>query len=127
MPAISATGINVVPWELLTETTLDTRFRPTFPKYLQELADKEVSLNGFIQPLGEDIALTSFLLIEAPVGCWYCEMPETTGIVYVDLPAGTTASFQRGPVRVIGRLSLNAGDPEEFLYTIHDARVAGVD
>ncbi len=127
LPPITETGVNVLPWEAFTETTVDTKFRPTFSKYLKELAGKEVSLNGFIQPLRDDPDLTRFLLIEYPVGCWYCEMPETTGIVVVELPAGKTTAFQRGLVRVIGQLSLNGGDPEDFLYAIRDARVAGVD
>jgi hypothetical protein len=125
LPSISASGVNVLPWELFAQTTIDAKFRPTFPKYLQELAGKQVSLNGFMQPLRDD--LSTFLFIEYPVGCWYCEMPETTGIVYVELPAGKTTTYQRGLVRVIGRLTLNVSDPEDFLYAIRDARVAGVD
>jgi hypothetical protein len=127
LPPISATGVNALPWELLGETTIDKKFHPTFPKYLQELAGREVSLNGFMQPLRGDMELSALLFIEYPVGCWYCEMPETTGIVYVELPAGKTTPFQRGLVRVIGRLSLNSGDPEDFLFALRDARVVGVD
>ena len=47
-------------------------------------------------------------LLENPIGCWYCEMPETTGILYVELANGKTAPYQRGLVRVIGRLTLNS-------------------
>ena len=50
-----------------------------------------------------------------------------TGIVYVELPAGQTARYQRGLVRIVGRLSLNTGDPEDFLYTVKDARVGALD
>jgi tetratricopeptide (TPR) repeat protein len=127
LPPISATGVNALPWELFAETTLDKNYRPTFPKYLRELAGKQVSLNGFMQPLRNDADAAAFLFIEYPVGCWYCEMPETTGIVYVELSAGTRATLQRGLVRVTGRLTLNASDPEDFLYAIRDARVGGVD
>jgi hypothetical protein len=80
-----------------------------------------------MQPLGEELDLNSFLLIEYPVGCWYCEMPEVTGIVLVELPPGTTTTFTRGQVKITGKLSLNARDPENFLYTIRDAKVAGAD
>jgi hypothetical protein len=124
---ISATSVNVVPWELFGETTRDKRFRPTFPKYLQELAGHHVTLNGFMQPLRPDGDMSAFLFIEYPVGCWYCEMPEATGIIHVELAPGSKTTFQRGLVRVTGRLTLNQGDPEDFLFGIRDARVAGVD
>jgi hypothetical protein len=54
-------------------------------------------------------------------------MPETTGIIYVEMPAGQTARYQRGPVRVVGRLSLNGADPEDFLYAVKNARVGALD
>ena len=48
-------------------------------------------------------------------------------IVFVELPADKTARYTRTMLRVSGRLALNATDPEEFLYTIRDAKVAEVD
>ena len=71
--------------------------------------------------------MSAFLFIEAPVGCWYCETPESTGIIYVEMPAGETARYRRGLVRIVGRLRLNATDPEDFLYAVKDARVGALD
>jgi hypothetical protein len=123
LPPIDPRGINALPWSVLGQTTLDRKYQPTFAKYLQELEGKQVALEGYVQPLGEDLDLTSFMLIENPVGCWYCEMPEVTGIVLVDLPAGQTKAFTRGRVKVVGTLKLNATDPENFLYTVSKAKV----
>jgi hypothetical protein len=127
LPPISDTGTNSLPWDVLSQTSVDGKFRPTFAKYLRDLDGREVALNGYIQPLGEDPDLSAFMFIEYPVGCWYCEMPEVMGIVYVALPAGRTAAYRRGLVRVTGRLRLNANDPEDFLYAIRQARVTEVD
>jgi hypothetical protein len=127
LPPISATGINTLPWAVLAETTLDRQYKPTFSRYLRQLDGKSVVLSGFMQPLNEDVEPTSFLLIEYPVGCWYCEMPEMTGIVLVDLAGGKAATFTRGLVKVAGKLKLNAKDPEDFLYTIGQAKVAEAD
>src|SRR5207237_855824 len=127
LPAIDPSGINAIPWELFSETILEKPFKPNFPKYLRELDGKRISMTGFMYPLREDPDMTAFLFIEAPVGCWYCEMPESTGIVYVELPAGQTARYQRGLVRIVGRLSLNTGDQEDFLYSIKDTRVGALD
>ncbi|MCI0637759.1 MAG: DUF3299 domain-containing protein [Gemmataceae bacterium] len=127
LPPISDTGVNALPWDLLGETAVDAKFRPTFARYLRELDGKQVSLTGFMQPLRDDLELGSFLFLEYPVGCWYCEMPDTTQIVFVELPLGKTTAYQRGLVRIVGRLSLNDTDPEDFFFAMREARVAGVD
>src|SRR5262249_19042208 len=127
LPPIDAKGINAVPWELFGETGLEKPFKVSFPKYLRELDGKQVSLTGFMYPLRGDTELGAFLFIEAPVGCWYCETPESTRIIYVEMPAGKTARLERGVVRIVGRLHLNAEDPEDFLYAVRDARVGAID
>jgi hypothetical protein len=80
-----------------------------------------------MQPLGDDLECSAFMLIEFPVGCWYCEMPEMTGIVLVDLPEGKSHMFTRGQLKITGRLKLNATDPENFLYTVQEAKVVGME
>ena len=112
---------------LLAETAIDRKYRPTFPDYLKELDGKQVTVSGFIQPLREDPEMAAFMLIEYPVGCWYCEMPDVIGIVFVELPTGQSFTYTRGLVRVVGRLALNATDQEDFLYAVRKARVAEAD
>jgi hypothetical protein len=123
LPPVDLKGVNAVPWSVVTETILDREYRPTFGKYLQELDGKRVELTGYMQPLGDDLDVAAFLVIEYPVGCWYCEMPGIANIVLVEQPAGKTHHLTRGAVRVTGRLSLNRNDPENFLYTLRDAKV----
>jgi tetratricopeptide (TPR) repeat protein len=127
LPAIDKEGVNHLPWGLLLETSVDRNFKPTFPKYLEELNSHTVSLTGFIQPLTDDLELNVFMLIEYPTGCWYCEMPEINGIVLVELPADKSIRYSRNQVKVTGKLSLNATDPENFLYTIKEAKVIEAD
>lgn len=127
LPPVNLTGVNVLPWDVLGQTMVDRPFKPTFGKYLEELDGKQVCLTGFMQPLGEGLELGSFLLIEYPVGCWYCEMPDISGIVLVELPPGQATTFTRSHVKVTGTLSLNTRDPENFLYTLRDAKASGAD
>lgn len=127
LPPIAKDSVNPLPWALLLETNLDRKFRPTFPKYLQELDGCRIRLLGYLQPLGEDLDAGAFMLIEYPVGCWYCEMPEVNGIVLVELPQDKTFRYTRSVVTVTGKLKLNSTDPEDFLFTIKDAKVAESD
>lgn len=127
LPPIRADGVNTLPWAVLAETQMDRASKPTFTKYLQDLDGKEVSLAGFMQPLGEDLEVSSFMLIEYPVGCWYCEVPPIQGILLVELPAGKSVNVTRGLVKISGKLTLNATDPENFLYTVSRAKVAEAD
>jgi hypothetical protein len=122
LPPIDPKGVNALPWNVVTETVLDKKFRPSFPKYLKELDGKQVQLTGYMQPLNEEQDAGAFLFIEYPVGCWYCEQPEVTGIVLVELPKDKTRSYTRARLRVTGTLKLNADDPENFLYILRDAK-----
>jgi hypothetical protein len=123
LPTIDAKGVNALPWSVIADTTVDRRFKATFAKYLKELDGKKVTLTGYMQPLGEDLELTSFMFIEYPVGCWYCEMPEVTGIMLVELPEGKSMTLSRGRIKVTGTLKLNDSDPENFLYSVRGAKV----
>lgn len=115
---------NLIAWPILAETAADPRrFKPTFHPYLQKLADKSVTLTGFLHPLTDDLDCTSFILVEYPIGCWYCTAPDLTGIVFVTMKPGSTARFTRDVLTVTGTWKLNSTDPEEFLFTISDAAV----
>jgi hypothetical protein len=124
LPAIDPKGINPLPWAVLADTSLDRQYRPTFPNYVKELDGKQVELTGYMQPLGSDLDCAAFMLVENPIGCWFCEMPSMTGIVLVELEEGKTLKYMRGMLRVTGRLTLNATEPERFMFLVGDAKAA---
>jgi hypothetical protein len=127
LPPIRPDGANSLPWAVVTRTTVDRAYKPTFPAYLKELEGREVELSGFMQPLGDDPEMNAFLLIEYPVGCWYCEVPEVTAMVLVELPPGKSLRFSREMVQVTGKLKLNATDPEDFLYKVNATKAGKAD
>ena len=94
--------MNALPWEAIGETTIDRQARPTFARHLRGLDGLRVELRGYMQPLGDDSDVVAFLLVEHPVGCWFCEMPDLMHIVLVELPDGKTVRFRRDRVRVQG-------------------------
>ena len=123
LPPIDKDGINAIPWSVISETSVDRRYHPTFAKYLRELNGRTIRLTGYMQPLNEDPEPAAFLFIENHIGCWFCEMPDITGIILVELPAGKSKAYTRTPIRITGKLKLNETDPENFLYTLSDAAV----
>jgi hypothetical protein len=127
LPPIRPEGLNPLPWSLLVETSLDRNFKPAFAQHLRDLDGRRVVLTGFMQPIGDDLETGLFLLMEYPVGCWFCEAPEPTGIVLIELPEGKSVRLTRDPIKIEGKLALNANDPEHFLYTIREAKVGAVD
>jgi hypothetical protein len=95
LPVPSADHANPLPWALLAETNMDAKSRPTFPDYVKKVDGKKVTLTGFMQQLGDENETSTFLLIEYPVGCWFCETPPPTGLLLVEMPEGKTAALHR--------------------------------
>jgi hypothetical protein len=123
LPPVKPDGLNALAWSVVTRTNVDRKYHPTFPAYLRELDGKQVTLTGYMQPIGTDPDMNTFLLIEYPVGCWYCETPDVTAILLIEMPPGKSRTFGREPIQVTGRLKLNPNDPEDFLYKITSAAV----
>ena len=80
-----------------------------------------------MQQTKDEFVVSSFLLLEYPVGCWFCETPDPTGLLGVELKEGTTADTQKGLVKVTGTLVLNHTDPEGYLFSLKDARIGEAD
>jgi hypothetical protein len=127
LPPVSADRTNPLPWGVLAATTMDAKATPRFLKHLDQLDGKTVTLTGFMQPVRDELAVTGFLLLEYPVGCWFCETPDATGMVNVELARGRTTQFKKGLVKVTGTLSLNRDNPETYLFSVSEARVGEVD
>jgi hypothetical protein len=123
LPPIDPKGVNALPWAVMASTSLDRQARPTFPTYLKELDGQTVEVTGYMQPLGSDLECAAFMLVENPIGCWWCEMPTSIGIMLVELPEGKTTPYSRNALRITGKLALNATDPERFLFVIGNAQV----
>jgi len=124
LPPIRMNEPNPLPWGVIAGTTVDAKAPPAFPDHLLKLDGKPVVVYGFIQPLGDAKEFTGFLLLEYPVGCWFCETPDPTGLISVELAAGMKATAKRGLVKLTGTLTLNRDNPEDFLFRITSAKVA---
>jgi hypothetical protein len=97
LPPIRNDKANILPWAVIADTTLGKGFKPAFPKYLEDLDGKRVLLTGFMAP-APAADPGSFLLTEYPIGCWFCESPDPTGMVRVDLAGDAIAERPKGVI-----------------------------
>lgn len=126
LPPIRADKTNVLPWAVVADTTLGKGFKPAFPKYLEDLDGKRVLLSGFSAP-APTAGASNLILTEFPIGCWFCENPDPTGMVTAELSGNATAEPTKNLLRIEGILRLNRTDPERPLYTVADAKLKGED
>lgn len=115
-------GIQPLPW------TVPGGSRPgargyQFPEALKGLHGKRVRMVGYGQFLGDEPGEAPFLLVEQPFGCWWCERPDLSGQVLVDLAEGEVLVPTRRQLTLEGVLELNATDPERHPIQIRDAKV----
>jgi hypothetical protein len=128
LPPIRADRPNPLPWPALQEVTVAKGFKPTFHKHIDALDGKPITLSGYPAPSGDGADGISFLMSEYPVGCWFCESPDATSLVRVELAGGEDpATVPRGTIKITGTLKLNRTDPEKFLYSIEKAKLAVAD
>ncbi|HEY2787202.1 MAG TPA: hypothetical protein VGJ05_19740 [Fimbriiglobus sp.] len=126
LPAVRADRTNPLPWAVIADTTLGKGFKPTFPKYLEDLDGKRVALTGFMAPAPSTDS-GSFLLTEYPIGCWFCESPDPTGMVRVDLAGDAAVDQKKGVLKIEGVWKLNRTNPERHLFVITNAKVVEAD
>ncbi len=127
LPKVDPKGINPLPWSALAETTLTKKFEPKFLKYIGDLDGRTVSFTGFLRPTRNGDGLGEFLITEFPIGCWFCESPGATQVIWVELADGKTIDFTRAPIQVTGKLELNRTDAESHLYRVTGATVKRVE
>ncbi len=127
LPPIKPSRTTDLPWAALAETVLGKRFPPAYLPYVAKLDGRRVRLSGYMRPAAGADEVMEFLLTEFPVGCWFCELPELTAIVRVELAPGNTITFQRTPLTLVGEWSLNTSDPESQLFVLKNAKIAITD
>lgn len=106
----------------ISEDQFGELYVPVFSENIKKLEGKEVEADGYIIPFEgmfkpEHIILSSLPLAE----CFFCGSggPETVMEVMLSSPIKYTSKR----VKVRGKLTLNAKDPEKLMYILKDARL----
>lgn len=127
LPPIEPGKRTEVPWVVFSKTKLMAGKPPFFPAYLKQLDGKEIQVDGYLQPFGENLDDGRFLLVENGVGCWWCDMPDLTGMIRIEMAANQNLPALRRPCQVSGKIRLNSSDPESHLFFIEQAEVKALD
>jgi hypothetical protein len=127
LPTINTDGVTPLPWNALAETVIERPFKVKTLDFIVQLEGKPVTLVGHMRPLeaGTMGDVSAFLLTEYAVGCWFCESPEPTAMIAVELNKPFEST--RGSIRVQGTLIVNRSDPETYLLRLKGASVAAAD
>lgn len=124
IPGTIAERAGVLPWSLLQKTNFNNFTAPaTIPAALAALNNSIVSIEGYIMPF-EDVAQSqNFLLTALPAHCPYCLPGGMAGLVTVNTtsPIDTTGGKT---VTLTGTLSIDAAQPEGFVFTLQNATPA---
>lgn len=123
LPPVKSNAVNLLPWLVLAQTQVDRKALAQYPAYLKQLENQKVQIEGHMQPVGEEHEFSTFLLLENPVGCWYCEMPSLNGMVLIELKDSKVVRMSRQAQIIRGKLQLRKDDPEKFLFTILEAEM----
>lgn len=106
----------------ISEDQFGELYVPVFSDQIKKLEGKEVEADGYIIPFEgmfkpEHIILSSLPLAE----CFFCGSggPETVMEVMMASPIKYTSKR----VKVRGKLTLNATDPEKLMYILKDAKL----
>lgn len=106
----------------ISEDQFGELYVPVFGENVKKLEGKEVEADGYIIPFEgmfkpEHIILSSLPLAE----CFFCGSggPETVMEVMLTSPIKYTSKR----VKVRGKLTLNAKDPEKLMYILKDAQL----
>ena len=102
---------------------------PVFPRELTLLAGQRVRITGFASPYNDAQKLNKLLLLRSPgSGCFFCNPPDITAVVFVRRrPKSPAVSLDGQPVTMEGTLHLwssdlaKTNDASQFLFTLDDA------
>lgn len=120
-------GLPSLIWPKLYSITyqkIDKTDKPIFAKEVLSLANKQITLPGYMVPFESGMKGTHFMLSSLPLNaCFFCGVggPETIVEVFLLEPIGYTDK----PIEIKGRLILNDKNPDKMIYILEKAEFLG--
>jgi hypothetical protein len=98
--------------------------KPLFSKDVQSIANKVITLPGYMVPFESGMKGTHFMLSSLPLNaCFFCGVGGPETIVEVFL--AEAISYTDKPVEIRGKLILNDKNPDRMFYILEKAEFLG--
>lgn len=120
-----------IDFALLRETEPHEKPPPTYPEALVRLDGQVVRIKGFMVPFDDVKDLTKFMLMPSSGGCFFCQPPSVTEVLYVEQAGAQKHTYIKGPIEVEGILHLwkpdsNLEPHQYFLFLLLDAHIRAI-
>ena len=116
-------GYNIIPWKTVRTTTGSLRKGGSYSDDLRAYDGEPVHIIGFMVPQETFIDVSDFMLLPIPIECYFCSMPPSRDVLYVQLQEGETAQIYTEPVLILGTFTLNEGPEQSYFYSLDDATI----
>ena len=116
-------GLNLLPWKLVRKTRGSLRKGGTYAEELLAYDSQPVHMIGFMVPLEKFRDVSKFLMLPIPIECYFCAMPPTRDILFVELREGETAQIYAEPVLILGDFVVHEGPEQKFFYSLRNATI----
>ena len=116
-------GMNLLAWSLVRKTKGSLHRGGTFAADLFDYNEQPVHMIGFMVPLETFINVTEFMMLPIPIECYFCAMPPSRDVLYVQLQEGETAQIFAEPVLVLGTFKVHEGPEQKYFYSLEDATI----
>ena len=116
-------GMNLLPFGLLRKTKGSLHRGGTFAAELFDYNDQPTHMIGFMVPLETFINVTDFMMLPIPIECYFCAMPPSRDVLYVQLQEGERAQIFSEPVLILGTFKVHEGPDQKYFYSLEDATI----
>ncbi len=116
-------GMNLLPWSLPRKTKGRLISGGTFAADLFKYNNQPVHMTGFMVPQESFIDVSDFMLLPIPIECYFCSMPPSRDVLYVQLQEGETAQIYAEPVLILGTFKIHEGPDQKYFYSLTDATI----
>lgn len=116
-------GMNLLPFSLLRKTRGSLNRGGTFAADLFDYNNQPAHMIGFMVPQETFIDVTDFMMLPIPIECYFCAMPPSRDVLYVQLQEGETAQIYDEPVLILGTFKIHEGPEQKYFYSLTDATI----
>lgn len=116
-----AEGIDLLKWNVIRTTKGSLRGGGNFSEELLQYDGQEVYIIGFMVPREQFRDVTEFMMLPIPIECYFCSLPPSRDVLYVNLREDEVAQIYNEPVLIKGTFNIHQGENVKFFYTLENA------